>query len=348
MAHRAARTRSPARLLRGPGSVPRTVAVLIFPGFQLLDAVGPLDVFAGACDAWRERHPEGPLPYATEIVAHQAGPVASGSSAALVAQADIAQVRRRVDTLLVAGGGGVREAIQDRRLVGWIRRQATAARRVVSVCTGAFLLAEAGLLDGLRVTTHWHFCDLLQARHPGLQVDPDSIFVRQGRIWTSAGVTAGMDLALALVEEDLGREIALTVARRLVLFLQRPGGQSQFSAQLAGQMAEREPLRELQAWIAEHPQADLSVEALARRAGMSPRHFARVFAREVGVTPARFVEEIRVEAARRRLEEAGDGLDAVAAATGFGTAETLRRAFLRVLGVGPAAYRSRFQSAPAA
>jgi transcriptional regulator GlxA family with amidase domain len=348
MAHRAARTRSPGRVLRGPASAPRTVAVLVFPGFQLLDAVGPLDVFAGASDAWRERHPEDPLPYATELVASQAGPVPSSSGAALVAQADIAQVRRRVDTLLVAGGQGVREAIQNRRLVGWIRRQASAARRVVSVCTGAFFLAEAGLLDGLRVTTHWGFCDLLQARYPALQVDSDSIFVREGRIWTSAGVTAGMDLALALVEEDLGREIALTVARRLVLFLKRPGGQSQFSAQLAGQMAEREPLRELQAWIAEHPQADLSVEALARRAGMSPRHFARVFAREVGMTPARFVEETRVEAARRRLEEAGDGLDAVAAATGFGTAETLRRTFLRVLGVGPAAYRSRFQSAPAA
>ncbi|HWN69978.1 MAG TPA: GlxA family transcriptional regulator [Haliangium sp.] len=336
------------RVLRGPASGPRSVAVLVFPGFQLLDAVGPLDVFAGANDAWREQHPRGALPYAPELIAHQAGPVTGASGAALVAHGDIAQVRRRLDTLLIAGGVGVREMIQDRRLVAWIRRQAAAARRVVSVCTGVFLLAEAGLLDGLRVTTHWGFCDLLQSRYPGLRVDPDSIFVREGRIWTSAGVTAGMDLALALVEEDLGRELALTVARRLVLFLKRPGGQSQFSAQLAGQMAEREPLRELQVWIAEHPQADLSVEALARRAGMSPRHFARVFAHEVGMTPARFVEEARVEAARRRLEEAGDGVDAVAAATGFGTAETLRRAFLRVLGVGPAAYRSRFQSGRAA
>jgi transcriptional regulator GlxA family with amidase domain len=323
--------------------------VLIFPDVQPLDAVGPLEVFAGANQAWRARHPEDAvLPYAPELVAPQAGPVTGSSGYALVAQRSIAQARGPLDTLVVAGGSGTRAAVHDRRLVGWIRRRAAQARRVASVCTGAFLLAEAGLLDGLRVTTHWGLCDGLQARYPNLQVDPDPIFVREGRIWTSAGVTSGMDLALALVEEDLGRDIALTVARHLVLFLQRPGGQSQYSAQLSGQMAEREPLRELQAWIAEHPDADLSVEALAQRAGMSPRHFARVFTREVGMTPARFVEEIRVEAARRRLEEAEQSVEEVAAASGFGTAETLRRAFLRVLGVGPAAYRSRFQSTRAA
>jgi transcriptional regulator GlxA family with amidase domain len=216
------------------------------------------------------------------------------------------------------------------------------------VCTGAFLLAEAGLLDGLCVTTHWQACALLQRRYPRLRVDPDFIYVREGRIWTSAGVTAGMDLALALVEEDLGRDVALAVAQRLVLYLKRPGGQSQFSAQLAAQRAAREPLRELQAWIAEHPAEDLSVAALARRAGMSPRNFARVFAREVGRTPARFVEEARVEHARRRLEAGDEGVDAVAAASGFGSAETLRRSFLRVLRVGPAAYRSRFRSSRAA
>lgn len=323
--------------------------MLIFPDVQPLDAVGPLEVFAGANQAWRARHPEGGAqPYAPVLVARRAGPVTGSSGYALVAQRGTAQVRGRLDTLLVAGGSGTREAVRDRHLVGWIRRQAAQARRVASVCTGAFLLAEAGILDGLRVTTHWGTCDRLQARYPSLRVDPEPIFVREGRIWTSAGVTSGMDLALALVEEDLGRDIALAVARHLVLFLQRPGGQSQFSAQLSGQMAEREPLRELQAWVAEHPEADLSIEALARRAGMSPRHFARVFTREVGMTPARFVEEIRVEAARRRLEEAEEGVDAVAAASGFGTAETLRRAFLRVLGVGPAAYRSRFHSIRAA
>lgn len=318
--------------------------MLVFPDFQPLDAVGPLEVFAAANDAVRQARAGAGRAYDLLLVAREAGPVSGASGYALVAPQGIGQVRGALDTLLVVGGWGTRAALREAALVGWIRRRARQARRVASVCTGAFLLAEAGLLDGLRVTTHWSACEALQRRHPSLRVDPDPIWIREGRIWTSAGVTAGMDLALALVEEDLGREVALAVARRLVLFLKRPGGQSQFSAQLARQMAAREPLRELQAWIAEHPEADLSVERLAARVGMSPRHFARVFAREVGATPGRFVEEARVEAARRRLEEGGDGVEAVAAAVGFGTGETMRRAFLRVLGVGPAAYRSRFRS----
>jgi transcriptional regulator GlxA family with amidase domain len=217
-------------------------------------------------------------------------------------------------------------------------------RRLGSVCSGAFLLAEAGLLDGRRATTHWGWCKVLAERHPAVRVDPDPIFVRDGNVYTSAGVTAGMDLALALVEEDHGRALALQVARQLVLFLRRPGGQSQFSAQLAVQSADREPLRDLQAWIAEHPGLDLSVPSLARRVAMSPRNFARVFARELGTTPARFVERVRVEAARRRLEESAHGVDMVAAECGFGTAESMRRAFLRTLHVPPSAYRSRFRT----
>ncbi|MDX1649875.1 MAG: helix-turn-helix domain-containing protein, partial [Myxococcota bacterium] len=317
--------------------------VLVHAGLPPLDAVGPLEVFAAANDARRAERPDEPPPYAAELLAPGDGPVRTASGYALLPARPTGRARGPVDTLLVAGGPGTREALEDRALVAWIRRRAARARRVASVCTGAFLLAEAGLLDGLRVTTHWSACALLQERYPALRVDPDPIWIREGRVWTSAGVTSGMDLALALVEEDLGRDVALAVARRLVLFLKRPGGQSQFSAQLAVQMAERAPLRELQAWIADHPDADLSVEALARRAGMSPRHFARVFTREVGATPARFVEEARVEVARRRLEEGADGVEAVAAAVGFGSAETLRRAFLRVLGVGPADYRSRFR-----
>jgi transcriptional regulator GlxA family with amidase domain len=212
------------------------------------------------------------------------------------------------------------------------------------VCTGAFLLAEAGLLDGRRATTHWASCRELARRYPRVQVDPDPIFVRDGNVHTSAGVTAGMDLALALVEEDHGREVALGVARWLVLFLKRPGGQSQFSAQLSAQLAAREPIQELQAWVIENVDADLSVEALARRAGMSPRNFARVFTRETGVTPACFVETARVEAARRRLEQEGArGVEAIAAACGFGSAETMRRAFLRRVRVSPSDYRERFQ-----
>lgn len=345
-AHPAGATRSRRRRPAAPGSAtPRRVAVLVYPGFQPLDAVGPLEVLSAANDAWRVGHPEAAPPYAAGLVAREAGPVTGSSGYALTAPTSLARARGPWDTLLVAGGEGTREALGDAALVRWIRREAARALRVASVCTGTFLLAEAGLLDGLRVTTHWSACALLQARYPALRVDPDPIFVREGRIWTSAGVTSGMDLTLALVEEDLGRDTALAVARRLVLFLKRPGGQSQFSAQLAGQGAERAPLRELQAWMAEHPEADLSVEALARRVAMSPRHFARVFTREAGTTPARFALEVRVEAARRRLEEGEAGVEAVAAAVGLGTAETLRRAFLRVLGVGPSAYRSRFRSA---
>jgi transcriptional regulator GlxA family with amidase domain len=252
---------------------------------------------------------------------------------------------RGVDTLLVAGGVGTAAALRDAELVRWIRTMAPRVRRLGSVCSGSFLLAEAGLLDGRRATTHWAWCATLAERYPAVTVASDPIFVRDGTIYTSAGVTAGMDLALALVEEDHGREVALDVARQLVMFLRRPGGQSQFSAQLAAQSAEREPLRDLQAWIGEHPEADLSVPALARRVAMSPRNFARVFTREVGVTPARFVESVRVEAARRRLEESAAGVDSVAAACGFGTAESMRRAFLRTVRVPPAAYRHRFRAA---
>ena len=218
-------------------------------------------------------------------------------------------------------------------------------RRLASVCSGTFLLAEAGLLDGRRVTTHWRGCDELARRYPALTVERDPIFVRDGTVYTSAGVTAGMDLALALVEEDHGRQLALRVARQLVMFLKRPGGQSQFSAQLALQTADREPLRELQAWIADHLDGDLSVPVLAAEVAMSERNFARVFTRDVGVTPARFVERARVEGARRRLEESADGVEMVAARCGFGSAEVMRRAFLRLLGVPPSAYRGRFRSA---
>lgn len=322
----------------------RRVAMVVYPDIQSLDAMGPLEVFARASLLVQERDPRAPAPYELHLVARCAGPVATSCGFSLLAPTSITELRGPFDTLVVAGGNGVFAAGRDRALLRWLARQAPRARRVASVCTGAFLLAELGLLDGLRVTTHWSACALLQNRYPKLRVDPDPIYVREGRIWTSAGVTAGMDLALALVEEDLGREVALDVARRLVLFLKRPGGQSQFSVQLAGQLADRAPLRDVQAWIAEHPGADLSVEALACRAGMSPRNFARVFTREIGATPARFVEQARVEAARRRLEESDDALDAIATQCGFGCAETMRRAFLRTLRVNPASYRTRFRS----
>jgi transcriptional regulator GlxA family with amidase domain len=204
------------------------------------------------------------------------------------------------------------------------------------------LLAAAGLLDGRRATTHWASAAELAARYPAVDVDPEPIFLRDGSIWTSAGVTAGMDLALALVEEDLDRGAALAIARHLVLFLRRPGNQSQFSATLSTQEPVREPLREVQRYVIEHPATDLSVEALAARACMSPRHFARTFGAESGVTPARYVEQVRLEAARRHLEDTTEPIAAVAVACGFGTAETMRRVFLRTIDVGPAEYRRRF------
>jgi transcriptional regulator GlxA family with amidase domain len=213
------------------------------------------------------------------------------------------------------------------------------------VCSGAFVLAEGGLLDGRRATTHWTVCDLLARRYPQITVEPDPIYVRDGNVITSAGVTAGMDLALALLEDDLGRDLALAVARRLVLFLRRPGSQSQFSAQLAGQMAERNPLRDAQQFIAEHPDADLSVAALSRHVGMSERNFARCFRDEVGMTPARYVEQTRIETARRLLEETDEGVEAIARRCGFGSAETMRRSFIRIVRTNPNDYRKRFAGA---
>lgn len=332
------------RLLRTP--VPtRRVAVVGFPDAQTLDLTGPHEVFSGAA-RWLSAFASADSPaYDVLVAARAAEPLRMGSGLTVGVDRRLADLDGPLDTLLVAGGFGVEAALADGETVPALRRLARRARRVASVCTGAFLLAEAGLLEGRRATTHWAYCDELARRYPSIRVERDPIFVRDGRVYTSAGVTAGMDLALALVEEDLGKDVALQVARWLVMFLKRPGGQSQFSAQLDMQLADRAPLKELQAWIADHPAEDLSVEALARRAAMSPRNFARVFAREVGATPARFVEKVRVEAARRRLEETDLGVDAVAAACGFGGAETMRRAFLRELRVNPADYRRRFRGA---
>jgi transcriptional regulator GlxA family with amidase domain len=258
------------------------------------------------------------------------------------AHGTIAGCRGAIDTLMVVGGDGVSAAERDERLIAFLRRAAARSRRVTSVCTGAFLLARAGLLDGREATTHWSSCSELAERYPSVAVQSDPIFVRSGNVATSAGVTAGIDLALALVEEDLGPKAARDVARWLVLFLRRPGGQSQFSAALAGQRAEREPLRELQAWIVDHLDEDLSVPALATRAYMSPRNFARAFKREVGMTPAAYAEALRVERARALLETAGENVEQVARRCGFGTVETMRRVFRRRLGVSPSDYRQRF------
>lgn len=305
------------------------IVIVVYDGVQSLDVSGPAEVFAAAGHDVR-------------IVSSDGAPVSSTGGLTILPHGDVASVRGRVDTVVVAGGPGTPGATADETLVAWLRRVAPRTRRVTSVCSGAFVLAAAGLLEGRRATTHWSVCDALAELYPTVTVDPEPIYVRDGDVWTSAGVTAGMDLALALVEDDHGREVALRIARQFVLFLRRPANQSQFSAHLAAPAAARDGLRDVQAHIAEHPGADLSVEALAARAGMSVRNFARAFRTEVGVTPARYVERARIESARRRLEESDDGVDVIAAACGFGTAETMRRAFLRVLHVPPAEYRRRF------
>ena len=312
----------------------RRVAIVVFEGLQALDAIGPAEVFS---QAERLR----PGSYAVQLAGAAADTTSGLTIGPLVALEDC---RGELDTLMVAGGEGVREAAADEALVGWVRSAAGRSRRVASVCSGAFVLARAGLLDGRRATTHWDSCALLARRFPLITVEPDPIFVRDGNVYTSAGVTAGMDLALALVEEDLGAEVAMDVARRLVLFARRPGGQAQFSVALAAQAPAAGPLRDLQGWIADHLDADLSVPALARRATMSPRTLARAFARELGTTPAAYVEAARVERARARLESGPAPLQAVARSCGFGTTETMRRAFHRRLGVAPADYRTRFDT----
>jgi len=317
----------------------RRVWIVAFPGVQALDVTGPHEVFALA----NRVEPRRPVRYEVSLVAPKAGPVVSGTGLALMPTHTLSQATGRVDTLLVAGGLGTRTALHDRRLVGWIARTARRARRVASVCTGAFLLGEAGLLAGRRVTTHWIACDDLQRRYPDARVERDPIFVRDGALYTSAGITAGIDLALQLVEEDCGRDVALTVARWLVVYLRRPGGQSQFSVQLEAQMADRDGLRDVQGFIADHVDADLSVAALARRAGMSPRNFARVFRRQVGRTPASYVEAQRVETARRLLESSGRSVAEVAGACGFGRVETMHRAFRRRVRVAPGQYRRHFR-----
>ncbi|GHA85806.1 MULTISPECIES: GlxA family transcriptional regulator [Streptomyces] len=314
----------------------RSVLVVLFDDVLSLDVSGPMEVFAGA-----SRTPG--VSYELRTASLSGAPVRCSSGLTLVP--DGALVDAGVpDMLLVPGGPGTRTP--DPALIDWLRANAPRAGQLVSVCSGALLLAGSGQLDGHRVTTHWSLCEALARDHPAVEVDPEPIFVRDGRLATSAGVTAGIDLALALVEEDHGREVALTVARHLVVFLRRPGNQAQFSAQLTAQTAVREPLRDVQHWITQHPDADLCVEALAARARLSPRHFTRAFRAETGLTPGRYVERVRLEQARRLLEDTTDGVAGISRASGYGTPEAMRRAFVKALGTAPAEYRRRFNSPP--
>jgi transcriptional regulator GlxA family with amidase domain len=318
----------------------RQVVFVAFDGMQLLNVVGPAEMLDAATQALGGRGG-----YELTIATPGGEPVRGSGGIRLMGDVAIGHVRpRAVDTMIVGGGMRVAEVADDPRLPSGLQRICAGARRTCSVCTGAFLLARAGLLDEKTATTHWAFSAELARRHPRTAVVPDRIFVRDGDVMTSAGATAGMDLALALIEEDHGPELARTVARWTVMFLRRPGGQSQFSERLALPGGIASPIRQVADAVVADPASDHRLPQLAKRAAVSERHLRRLFAEQTRTTPARFVERVRVEAARERLESTSAPIEAVATSCGFGSPETMRRAFLRVLGLGPSDYRARFRS----
>lgn len=317
---------------------PRAVVILVHEGVQGLDVVGPLEVFDAASRLQVAKG--GPRPYSVTVVSADGGPVRTASGLGISADASLSETAR-IDTLVVAGGPGITDAVTDQSYLSAVATAVRRARRVTSVCTGAFVLGAIGVLDGRRATTHWASADDLAARFPAVDVDPDPIFVRDGHVWTSAGVTAGMDLALALVADDLGADLAHGVARWLVLFARRPGGQSQFSATLAARPPQRRELSELLGWISDHLDDELTVAALAAHVGLSPRHLARIFAEECGLTPAEHVMAVRIERARSLLETTDLTIDAVADQVGV-SAAALHRMFRRCLDTTPSTYRAHF------
>ncbi|MFZ5833919.1 MAG: GlxA family transcriptional regulator [Pseudomonadota bacterium] len=322
----------------------RSVVMLGFPAAQVLDIAGPMEIFKGANDVLA-RHDASALPgYRLTLATTDGGLFATTSGIRLAADCDLAALTGPIDTLLISGGNGTAEAMRDGALIDFIRRESQNARRVASVCSGAFLLAMAGLLDGRRAACHWNSCDQLAKYFPRVMVDRDALYVRDGKFYSSAGVTAGMDLSLALVAEDCGRKVALEVAKDKVLFMIRSGGQSQFSAHLTGGNVECDRMRDTITWALNNLHLNLTVEVLARHAAMSPRNFARAFAVETGWTPANFIACARIDAARRKLEESRLNIDVVADDCGFGNSERMRRAFHRHIGIPPNIYRERFQS----
>ena len=319
----------------------RRVGIVAYPGIEILDVTGPMEVFAFANILVQLSDLSNEPAYAIELLAAKPGPLTASCGLQIIANRAYSDVQEEIDTLLISGTTNIDCLLCDPELQDWVRSMTPKVRRMAGVCTGAFLLAESGLLDGLRATSHWMFCNRLARDYPAVIVEPDRIFVREGTISTSGGVTSGIDLALSMVEEDLGSELALEVARTLVVFLKRPGGQSQFSAYLTSE-ASRPELKDLQAWIMIHLAEDLRVEALAGRMSMSPRNFARFFLTETGITPGKFVEMARIDAARHYLGRSKLSIEAVADKSGFGDQERMRRAFIRQLGVNPQSYRERF------
>jgi transcriptional regulator GlxA family with amidase domain len=319
----------------------KKIVMLCVPPAQGGDALGTLEAFGLASRMLEET--SGHRGYEIELVTTSSDLlIPTSTGVGMIAHEHYWRVRGEVDTLLIAGGAGARGP-SDPALLAWLRKMARQTRRICSICTGAFLLANAGLLSGKRATTHWKYVEEFARQHPGVSWDANPIWVQDGNTYTSAGGSAGMDLALALIEEDYGSALALAVARRMVIFLRRPGSQAQFSVALAAQAAERKGLRELQVWIAENLAGNLSVEVLSQRAAMSVRNFARVFALELGSTPARYVEQARIEAARAQLTSTDDSVDQIARRCGFSSAELLRRCFVRHFKIAPSQYRKHFR-----
>lgn len=326
---------------------PHLVVITAFPGIDSVDVAGPAEVFSMANLAL----PRSAARYEVRVVAAAHGAVTTSSGLRIVVDQEFGELRERADTVVVTGRVDVGEeglpiAVVDDQARDWLRIHGPEAGRVAAVCAGSHIAAAAGLLDGHRATTHWGTAAQLAVEYPLVEVDPDPIFVRSGRIWTSAGITASMDLALALVAEDHGDEVALKVAQLMVMYVQRPGGQSQFSAALSLPAGTRSDIAELRRWVASHVTEDLSVGALARRLGVTPRHLARVFHADVGVTPGEFVERIRVEHARRLLERTDLTSERIAAESGLGSVETLHRVFRVRMGTTPREYRQRFAASP--
>jgi transcriptional regulator GlxA family with amidase domain len=315
--------------------------IIAFEGVQPIDAVGPHEVF---CGARRAAAASGQDMRYRVTLASRTGTTLRAESGLVLGTVPLPDPGESIDTLLIAGGHGATTAAADMVLLEWIRAVAPQCRRVATVCSGAFIGAAAGIFDGRRVTTHWARAQQLAKDYPALEVDADPIYIRDGKYWSSAGVTAGIDLSLALVQDDLGVDVAQTVARWLVMFLHRPGGQTQFASPVWVPRAERSTVRAVQNLVEAAPGGDHRVPNLAAAAAMSVRHFSRIFTAEVGETPSRFVERIRLEAARRELETTSDTLDVVAARCGLGSAESLRRVFQRHLAVAPDAYRRRFRT----
>ena len=321
----------------------RTVLLVASRGAQILDIAGPAEVFSRCTRILEREHPARPPAYVVHVLsATSQDEIHTSAGIEFRAAGTVSRFVGAADTVLVVGGEAMEEMAFDARLGRWLRRQAMTSRRIGAICTGAFALAGAGLLDGKRATTHWAWAERLAELFPNVKVDADPIFIRDGNVFTSAGISAGMDLALSLVEEDFGAQMALRIARELVLFLRRPGSQSQFSAPLSTQFSDRRPIRELQMWLPGHLKEDLSLDRLAERVSMSVRNFSRVFLLDVGMTPGEYVDRLRVDAVCERLVTSSQGLGRVASQCGFKSADVMRRAMLRVARITPDQYRLRF------